>query len=289
MMTPLRELAPPDGPSRQRVREGDVVAFRYLIRAASGNVLAACSEIVRYVQGGDGPLPRALSSRLLGRRDGETFTVTLKAEEAFGDGGATRRVSLPRERFSKVLTLDPGSRVDTKTAAGDEVSVWVVDATEHEVVVDFEHPWAGQHLDFEIAILSIRVGTDAEQRAGRPSSRAELQQVRDEEVDADLIEQVATLRRLLVERFGDEERLGGLHEGITHRSHGHARRVEGLQDTHGEILGSLDDLVEQLEDADPTAAHRSALHALLAQVAEHESVEAALVQDSYLTDLGGEG
>ncbi|MCA9622089.1 MAG: FKBP-type peptidyl-prolyl cis-trans isomerase [Myxococcales bacterium] len=277
-----------DDQSQKRVREGDVVAYRYVIRSESGQVLAASAEVVRYMQGGGDTFPKALSSKLLGRRHGESFTVTLSPEEAFGAQREPKQVALPRERFSELLTLMPGARVDTRTAEGEEASVWVVETREHDVVVDFEHPLAGQHLQFEIAILSIRVATEEERRVGRPSAPVP----RDLPAVAGttrLGQELAELRRSLTKTFKAEESAGGLHDNITRRSFGSSRRVQGMRSTHDELLGSLDALAAEVDDPDSLVDHERALLALLKEIAIHDRAESLLLQDSFGVDVGGEG
>jgi FKBP-type peptidyl-prolyl cis-trans isomerase SlyD len=281
---------------QQRIGKGDVVAYRYLIRSEAGQVLAASAEVLRYIQGGDHAFPLALSSEFLGRHEGETFTVTLSPEEAFGSRDGPRQLTLPRDRFSELLTLQPGTRIDTQTDDGEEVSVWVVEARGQDVVVDFDHPLAGRCLKFEIAILSIRMGTDAERLAGRPRPSSHEDAVhmagKREQADptrSDLGKELSELRRSLVEKFIAEERPGGLHDGMTTRGYGNERQVRGMKDTHLALLDSLDGLAARVVDTEAGVDHRLALVALLQQIARHEDAESALFQDSFQTDLGGEG
>ncbi len=287
---PGNDDAPP-----QRIGDGDVVAYRYLIRSERGQVLAASSEVVRYLQGGEDTFPRALSSKLLGRRNGESFTVTLSPDEAFGSRGGPRLLTLPRDRFSELLTLRPGTRVETTNEHGDELSVWVVEAREHEVVVDFDHPLAGRRLQFEVAILSIRGATASEHSASRADApaRGEAAELTTNDGGAGvevggLGKQLSELRAALVRQFVTEEGRGGLHEGIEQRTYGSTRRVREMQDTHAELLGSLDALADRVDDANSSIDHQGALVALLRQIAEHESSESALLQESLQTDFGGE-
>jgi len=283
--------------NRQLIQNGDVVAYRYLIRSETGQVLAASAEVVRYIQGGEETFPTALSSEFLGRHQGETFTVTLSPGEAFGSRDGPRQLTLPRDQFSELLTLQPGTRIDTRTEEGQDVSVWVVEARGRDVVVDFDHPLAGRRLQFEIAILSIRVSTDAERLAGRLGAPAHDDAVhtaggqheRAEPTRSDLGKRLAELRRSLVEKFIAEERPGGLHDGLTTRSYGNERQVKGLKDTHVALLDSLDGLAARVNDAESGVDHRLALFALLQQIARHDNAESDLFQKSFQTDVGGEG
>lgn len=288
----MKKTSPTAPAPRQRIGDGDVVAYRYLIRSETGQVLAASADVVRYIQGGQQAFPIALSSEFLGRHEGETFTVTLSRGKAFGQRGGPRQVTLPRDRFSDILTLQPGSRIDTVTQEGEQVSVWVVEARGQDVVVDFDHPLTGRPLQFEIAILSIRIGTDAERRAGRPdvASCEEVPSMADRgPTKIDLGKQLAELRRSLVEKFVAEERPGGLHDGLSASSYGRERQVRGLRKTHLALLDTLDGLAARVNEGEHDVDHRRALFALLARIARHDNAESALLQESFHTDVGGEG
>jgi hypothetical protein len=64
----------------RRVQRGDVVSYRFRIRADSGQVLAVGAEVVHYLHGGNGTDPPALASLMTGRCDGETFRASLPEE-----------------------------------------------------------------------------------------------------------------------------------------------------------------------------------------------------------------
>ena len=108
----------------RRVHAGDVVGYRYLVKDEEGNVLAASTELVHSVHGGDSSLPPCVENNMAGRILGETFTTALCARDAF----------------------DPGSRVRRATPHQD-------------VTVDLDHPFHAHSVLFETSIVSIRMGT----------------------------------------------------------------------------------------------------------------------------------
>jgi FKBP-type peptidyl-prolyl cis-trans isomerase SlyD len=291
----------PDGldPVHRRVELGDVVGYRYVIRSDTGQVLAVSAEIVHYLHGGNGTLPRALSSRIEGRHDGETFTATLAPNEGFGSRDGARRMTLPRERFPDLLALAPGTRVQTATPDGHALSVWVVDSSESDVVVDFDHPLAGRTLHFEVSIMSIRGATAGEMEEGQPSppERREptlslatppVEPHASPAVDPAVHQQLVDLRALLEQRFKDEERRGGpLDEPVAGGS-ANESEVQGFRLTHESLLGQLDAIVAGLKLDDDGYDHREALATLVAALERHDGAESDAPQDSTHTDVGGE-
>lgn len=278
------------------------MGYRYLVRSDTGQVLAVSAEVIYYVHGGEGTQPGGLSSRLQGRRDGETFTTTLDSDQAFGTAASTRRLTLPPERFPQLLTLEPGTHIEAASPEGERVEVWVEDTTEEEVTLDFDHPLAGRRLHFEVSILSIRLATNDEMEQGQPAAprrapagteEAQLERAVNElerasyDVPADLQGQLLDLRQMLRQRLSDNERAVP-RDGAATRYGTEQRRAE-LQRSHESLLSRLDSLVGKLERIDGQYDPRPALTSLVAALDQHEDDASAQVQESLQTDVGGEG
>jgi len=104
---------------------------------------------------GDGSLNEGLELALYGLTPGQEQTLTLTQDQAFGsrDEGKTQR--LPVTDFPADMALEPGLVIAFETPAGEEVAGIVMDLTEQEVDVDFNHPLAGQEVVFRVQILAV--------------------------------------------------------------------------------------------------------------------------------------
>ena len=268
---------------RRRVQDGDVVGYRYVMRGENGQVLAASAEVVRYVQGAVGHEPDALEASMLGREAGERFSTTLGPKDAFGARSGLRRLTLSRERFPALMELEAGKRIDTVTNAGEEVSVWVVEATDSEVVLDFDHPFAGRTLKFEVAVMSIRVATAEERSSGRaePQHHAAAD-------DARVRAQLANLRTLLDAQEDRNEGPEGLYADITANLDGADGGVAALRASHDALVHKLDAIVRRVEHEDAYDPQPALKHLVL-ELAQHDADESTLLQESLHRDEGGQG
>ena len=141
-----------------RIADDCAVSFHFVLKDGSGQVLSASSETVplSYLHG-YGQMVPGLERALLGREAGETLHVRLAPEDAYGLRDERNREILPREDFSEG-ELAVGNRVYIMGAQGP-TQVTVLSYDERNVVCDTNHELAGQTLEFEIHILSVRKAT----------------------------------------------------------------------------------------------------------------------------------
>ena len=110
---------------------------------------------------GKGTILDALEQEMEGRAQGDSFTVTLPPERAFGH---RRGDSVERVPSKHVLTPGrhrPGDVVNVRTPAGPR-EVVVLKVGRFNLDVDLNHPLAGRTLRFEVEIDEVRTATPEE-------------------------------------------------------------------------------------------------------------------------------
>ncbi|MFZ4833555.1 FKBP-type peptidyl-prolyl cis-trans isomerase [Rouxiella sp. Mn2063] len=113
---------------------------------------------------GDGSLSDALENQLLGLKVGDKKAFTLSPESAFGTKMPDLVQYFSRRDFMETGVPDVGTIMMFTARDGSEMPGVVRDVTEDSITVDFNHPLAGQHIDFDIDVLEIdpqREATDA--------------------------------------------------------------------------------------------------------------------------------
>lgn len=103
---------------------------------------------------GDEQILPALESALAGMKVDDATKVTLTAEEGYGvtDPEAFRKVgldSVPDE------LREVGNQLAVSDQDGNTIPVTVSEVGEDGIVLDFNHPLAGEALHFEVKILSV--------------------------------------------------------------------------------------------------------------------------------------
>jgi FKBP-type peptidyl-prolyl cis-trans isomerase SlyD len=109
---------------------------------------------------GYGVLFPALEERLEGLAQGASRTVMLRPEQAFGLRNPEAQVEVDRSDFPEDVAA--GDCYEAEDEDGRPVLLQVLDVSDDAVLVDSNHPLAGQTLRFEVEAREVRPATDPE-------------------------------------------------------------------------------------------------------------------------------
>ena len=87
---------------------------------------------------------------------GETKTVTLPPEEAFGTRHEELVVKVARSQFPECLVPAIGQQFEIQQEAGAALEITVSDLDEETVTLDANHPLAGYTLTFSIQLVALK-------------------------------------------------------------------------------------------------------------------------------------
>jgi FKBP-type peptidyl-prolyl cis-trans isomerase SlyD len=151
------------------VSDGTVVFFRYTLRNDAGEIMdeAPADDPMLYLHGADNIVP-GLERAMAGKKAGDAFDVTVPAADGYGERMEAGPQPLPRSAFPDDLELDPGMSFAAQMEDGEYVTLWIADVQEDTVLVDPNHPLAGETLHFSVEILSLRAATEHEREHGHP-------------------------------------------------------------------------------------------------------------------------
>lgn len=121
-----------------------------------------------YVQG-YGMLVPGLERQLLGLAVGDKRDITVTAEEGFGGYDEDLVMEIDRADVPNPKEVAVGDELVAESADDEEAVMRVVDVTDDAVVLDGNHPLAGQTLVYKIEVLEVRAATEEEIRAAADS------------------------------------------------------------------------------------------------------------------------
>lgn len=158
--------------SGMRVSAGKVVYFTYSFSDVHGNLIEQIDMPVNYVHGGASGLIPGLERAFEGLEKGSRVDVTLPPEEVFG---------LPDPTMQIVEALDNvppevrrlGAEVMFRNDAGDTKIFRVTRIADGMVMLDGNHPMAGQQALCHAEIVDIRDATSGEQASGTPEDASQ--------------------------------------------------------------------------------------------------------------------
>ena len=145
-----------------KIGKGRVVRMNYTLRDESGTTIESGRgrEPLTYLHG-SGSLISGLEKVLDGSEAGLKTVVTVLPQDAYGPKDPEAVIRSERSDFPEGLTLEPGVEVQADTPDGP-ITFLVVSVEGDEVVLDANHPLAGQTLNFEIEVLEVREATSDE-------------------------------------------------------------------------------------------------------------------------------
>ena len=89
-----------------------------------------------------------------GREVGETVTVTIAPEDAYGETDPELLFTVPRAQVPDHIPLNVGVPLQLSNEQG-QMDVTITEVGADEITLDANHPLAGKTLTFEIEIVSV--------------------------------------------------------------------------------------------------------------------------------------
>ena len=145
-----------------------VVTLEYTVHLENGRPVDStghCGPIVIMV--GAGQLFPALEDRILGMRPGETRTLHIPPEEAYGPWHENLVRTIPRDRLAPELELTVGEEYRLQGPDGKPRRFRLLAIGDDDVRADFNSPFAGQALVATVTVVAVRAPTPEEERRGR--------------------------------------------------------------------------------------------------------------------------
>ena len=145
-----------------------VVTLEYTVHLENGRLLDStghCGPMAIMVGGGQ--LFPALEDAILGMRAGETRSLRIPAEDAYGARHDELVRTLPRAQLAPDLQLVVGEEYRLKGPDGKALRFRVLEVGDDFVRADFNAPYAGQALEATVTVVAVRQPTAEEARRGR--------------------------------------------------------------------------------------------------------------------------
>jgi len=119
---------------------------------------------------GTGRMLQMFEEKLDGLKAGDDFSFKLTADEAYGQINDEAKVDIPKNIFEVEGKIDEelikvGNMVPMQDAQGNRLNGIVLDITDENVKMDFNHPLAGDDLYFAGAVKDVREATESEMMA----------------------------------------------------------------------------------------------------------------------------
>ena len=138
-----------------------VVMMTYELKDAEGTILESSEDAVAYLHGGYDNIFPKVEEAMHGKKIGDIIELGLEPSDAFGEYDAELVQIEPKNAFPQ-SKLKIGMQFEGEDSSGEVIIYSVTDITDDKVVVDGNHPWAGQKIIFKAEVKDVRLANDEE-------------------------------------------------------------------------------------------------------------------------------
>ncbi len=137
-------------------KSGDLVSVHYSGRLDDGTPFDSSEgrEPLAFTLGA-GQVVAGFDAAVDGMELGESKTVRLPAEDAYGDRREDLVLTVPRQALPDGVQPQLGQTVELGLQGGGSIEARVVDAAEDALTLDANHRLAGQALTFDLRLVDV--------------------------------------------------------------------------------------------------------------------------------------
>lgn len=138
-------------------KKGDLVFVHYTGTFDSGEVFDSSknSEPIKFILG-SGSIIEGFDTAIKGMDVGETKTIKLTPETAYGEYSPEKVISTSRDNFGEGFEPEKDLQLALQLDSGQKVIATVTDFNDSDVTLDLNHPLAGKNLNFELELVEIK-------------------------------------------------------------------------------------------------------------------------------------
>lgn len=140
-----------------KVKENDTVRVHYTGKLVTGEVFDSSLEREPLeVKLGEGSLIPGFEKGLMDMEVEEKKTITIPKEEAYGEIRKELFQELGKDQLPDDITPEVGMGLVARGEDGRERQLRVAEVRDTTIIVDANHPLAGQDLIFDLEVVEIK-------------------------------------------------------------------------------------------------------------------------------------
>lgn len=140
-----------------QAKDGDKVKVHYHGKLRSGETFDSSQgrDPLEFTVG-SGQVIKGFDDGVRGMSVGDKKTLEIEANEAYGAKEQGNIIEFPKNQFPADMNPQPGQQLMLSSGDGQQFPVVVTEVKEDVVVLDANHPLAGQDLIFDIEVVDIQ-------------------------------------------------------------------------------------------------------------------------------------
>lgn len=140
----------------QQVQSGDTVRVHYHGRLTDGSTFDSSEgrDPLEF-EVGSGMVIAGFDNGVIGMIIGDKRTLSIAVDDAYGPKNPEMVIEFPREQVPEGMPLEKGMRLNLNNSEGQVVPVVITDVLDETILLDANHPLAGEDLVFDIELVEI--------------------------------------------------------------------------------------------------------------------------------------
>ncbi len=140
----------------QQVQNGDKVKVHYHGKLRSGETFDSSEgrEPLEFTVG-EGQVIPGFDQGVMGMQVGDKRTVEIDVQNAYGEKSQEMVIEFPKAQFPDDMNPEVGMQLMMNNGEGQQFPVTITELKEESVMLDANHPLAGQELVFDIELVEI--------------------------------------------------------------------------------------------------------------------------------------
>lgn len=139
-----------------QVKDNDKVKVHYTGKLSNGEVFDSSleREPMEFVVG-QGQLIPGFENGIKDMKVNEKKTIVIPTAEAYGEPRKELVQEVPNDKLPPEIKPEVGMGLVSTTPQGQEIQLVVKEVKDEAIVVDGNHPLAGQELTFDVEVVAI--------------------------------------------------------------------------------------------------------------------------------------
>jgi peptidylprolyl isomerase len=104
---------------------------------------------------GSGMVIKGFDDGVTGMTVGDKKTINIPYDDAYGPRNPDMVIEMPKDKFPKDMEIEVGMPLGMSDQHGQQFQVTIVEIKEDVVMLDANHPLAGQDLIFDLELVEI--------------------------------------------------------------------------------------------------------------------------------------
>jgi FKBP-type peptidyl-prolyl cis-trans isomerase 2 len=140
----------------QQVKNGDTIKVHYHGRLENGETFDSSEgrEPLEF-EVGSGMVIKGFDEGVMGMAVGDKKTLRIPVDDAYGPKNEEMIIEFPKDRFPDDMQAEVGMPLTMSDGSGQNFRVIIKEVKDDSVVLDANHPLAGEDLTFDLELVEI--------------------------------------------------------------------------------------------------------------------------------------